>query len=200
MKHTKQELIAAMNALILAEDPRKMTDALDRAEAVSKAIPIELVGEMAVLNPLLELALTDTKQLAIVRGAIDQRREAAGMEPCWPVETKKFDRVANQRRIMQLRRLRAGRAVTIENMQRSERDKIVGLDRLEFERRTLKAWGDRIRAALDAARSEKGARLSRDQQDALRERLWDELDAELDEKESRVRAELLKPPHLRQKV
>ena len=141
MTYSTDELLTAVNKLILEKDPRRLVDALNRAADLAKIVPLRLEGEMSFLNPLLTVALTDRPKFASIQGLIDARREEANLDPLWP-ETKDrgFDKVAYQRQLMQARRVRAGRAVVIENLQRPEHEKIVGTDRLEFERRALKKW------------------------------------------------------------
>ncbi len=184
------ELEQAMLDLVQEPDPRYKRSVLDAAAQWNRAAPVRFVGELAVLNPILELMLEDEKAFAQVSMLIDGRRAGAGMEMMWPPEEpEKFDRVANQRRIMAERRARSGRALNLENAVRSERNRLYGNARLEFERRVLAGWGKRLDRTLEAARTRAGGRLSKEEAARIRAAHWANVDAEMDAQEEQLRRE-----------
>lgn len=152
---------------------------------------MRLAGELAVLNPILELMLAgDDQAFSQVALLIDARRTAAGLDLMWPPEEPdKFDRVANQRRIMAERRARSGRAAKIENASRSERNRLYGNARLEFERNVLNKWGRQLEASLNAARQRNGGTLSRETTQRIRAAFWADIDDQMSADEERLRRE-----------
>lgn len=106
-----------------------------------------------------------------------------------PEEPDKFDRVANQRRIMAERRARSGRAAKIENASRSERNRLYGNARLEFERNVLNKWGRQLEASLNAARQRNGGTLSRETTQRIRAAFWADIDDQMSADEERLRRE-----------
>lgn len=201
MTYTKEALLDAINYLIDEPDPRYPLEALQATSALRPRYPVKLSSSLSLLNPLLELQVSDPGAFERVQGLIDSRRTQAGRDPCWPKEApEKFDKRAYQRRLMALRRERSGRALAIENMQRSERDKLVGTTRVDYENRQLAAWGELAEARVEAAKKAAGGKISREQIAAIKHRFFESLEAELDEREAAVRAELLKPPHMRRKI
>jgi hypothetical protein len=197
----RANLLAAVNDLIADPNPVYKLEAFETVATLNRNYPVRLTGELAVLNPLLEIRISDAAKWANLQGFIDAKREVNGMEPLWPPEApRKFDKTSYQRELMALRRARSGRAVEIENLQRPEGEKIRGVDRLEFERRQLAAWGQECKGQIEAARKHRGGHLTKDQTDLIRMRYWENLDKALDEREAAVRAELLKPAHKRRHV
>lgn len=197
----KQALLDAVNDLVKDPDPTYKLAAMDAVFALRRNYPVILSGELRVLNPLIHLRIQDPERYGAVQELIDEKRSTTGKSPCWPeAEDLRFDKVEYQRQLMAVRRARSGRAVEIENSQRSEKDRLIGNARLEFERVTLAAWGERVRAAVEKAKENAGGKLPKLEQDAVREAMWSQIDAEMDDREERVRRELLKPAHLRQKV
>ena len=184
------ELEEAMLDLVRETDPRYKRAVLDSAVQWNRAAPVRFTGELSKLNPILELMLNDEKTFAEVSMLIDGRRAAAGLEMMWPPEEpEKFDKVANQRRIMAERRARSGRALQLENRARGERNQLYGNARLEFERTVLAGWGRRLDRTLDAARTRAGGRISKEETARIRAAHWANIDAELDEMEQQLRDE-----------
>lgn len=201
MVYAKPALLEAINHLIAEHDPRYMREALDAVGQLRGSYPVKLTAELAVLNPLTLLREADPVAYAKVQALVDARRSEAGLALCWPPEGPAvFDKLAYQRRLMALRRERSGRALMIENLQRPERDKLVGTNRLEYENRQLSAWGDEADRRVALAKQAAGGKISREQINAIKQRYFESLEAELDEREAAVRAELLKPPHQRKKI
>ena len=196
-----QSLLEAVNALINLRDCRYVVDALNAIATINQRYPVMFSGALALYNPLLQMKLTDPDSYANLQALIDRKREAAGLPLCWPPEEqKKFDKGEYQRQIMAVRRLRAGKAMEIENAQRTDRDRLVGNPRLEFERRILATWGKVLDKKLQQGRAANGGKLSKDHTNAIRAAFWDDLEAQLDEAEALVNSERLKPSHLRRHI
>lgn len=201
MTYTKAALLEAINHLIVEPNPQYPREALDALTQMRGRYPVKFTGTLAVLNPLLTLRDDDPVAFSRVQHLIDTKRGEAGLPPCWPAEEpEKFDRLAYQRRLMALRRERSGRSLAIENMQREERDKLVGSRRLDYENRQLSAWGEEADRRVAQAKQAAGGKITRDQINAVKQRYFESLEAELDEREAAVRAELLKPAHMRRKL
>jgi hypothetical protein len=201
MPYTKEALLEAVNHMIAETDPRYTLEALQATSTLRARHPVKLSGVLSVLNPLLELQDDNPVGFQRIQGLIDARRTHAGLAPCWPKgDPEKFDKNAYQRQLMAMRRERSGRALAIENMQRTERDRLVGTNRLEYENRQLGLWGEKADILVDEAKKASGGRISRDQIAAIKQRFFESLEVELDEREAAVRAELLKPAHMRQKI
>lgn len=201
MATDKDALLAAVNDLVKDADPSYKLAAMDAVFALRRNYPVSLTGELRALNALISLRQEDEEKYGAVQELIDDKRQALGFTPCWPEPTEvRFDKGEYQRQLMAIRRARSGRAVEIENAQRTEKDRLMGVARLEFERVTLAAWGERVKAAVERAKTAAGGTLPKAQQDAIRENTWKQIDAELDAREEAVRREFLKPVHQRQKV
>lgn len=201
MPTDREALLEAVNDLIHDPDPRLKKDALDAIAPVAKLYPVRLAGEMKVLNPLVVLRNTDQTAWEAVKKLIDKKRELGSLPVLWPEPGKpKFDIREYQRQLMAQIRERTSRACELENLQRSDRDRLIGNARLEFMRQTGLAWGKRRDALLASAAADAGRKLTKPEQDAIRDTFWATVDRELDERESAIRLELLKPVHQRRKI
>lgn len=184
----KSALLDAVNDLIRDANPKVKVEAMDALFALTRRYPARLTDSLEVLNPLLDLRAEDPPAYEGVQRLIDSKRRAAGLPPCWPEpEPERFDKTEYQRQLMAQRRVRAGRALAIENYQRPERDRLMGNARLEFERRTLSSWGKRLDGILQKARVAEGGKLIRERQDEIRDAFWASVDAALDRAEQLVR-------------
>lgn len=203
MSTDKQALLEAVNDLIQDEGANFKVTAMEEVAKLQRQYPVKLSGELAVLNPMLRLMAADGDAWEQVKKLIDEKRAVAGFSPLWPGPKKETfaDRKNEyQRQLMARIRERANRAAEIENMQRPERDRLIGNARLEFMRITTNGWGAQRDAEIAAAKQLAGGRLSKPQIDAVRDKFWASVDAHLDEKEELVRKELLKPAHQRRKL
>lgn len=184
MNFSKQALVDAVSALVDLEDEtaQRYSQTIDGMARFRARHPDAWLGyELEVLNPLVDLANTDPTGFSRIQQLIDSKRLARGAARAWPEpEEEKFDKVEYQRQLMQERRRRSGRAVEIENMQRPERDKLIGNKRLEFENRIAAKWGDELRSIMELARQEAGGRLSKSRQQQIREQFWAGVDQKLD--------------------
>lgn len=200
MSVDKQALLESLQFLVSAEDPHGPVTSLEAVLRVARVHPVKLTGELSALNPLLQLALEDREAFEKCKALVDRKREAAGKPLAWPPEPPEtFSKAEYQRQLMAKRRERSGRAVDIENLQRDERDKLVGSRRLDFENHQLKVWGEQLRKILAAARTDAGGSISKEHELAIRTKFWDGVDVALDEKEELVRREMMLPAHQRRK-
>ena len=203
MSTDKQALLEAINDLIHDQSATFKVNALDEVGKLNRLYPVRLAGDLSILNPILTLVKEDPEAWDKVKSLIDRKRAVAGFDPLWP-ESKPLsfaDRKNEyQRQLMAKRRERANRAADIENMQRSERDQLIGNARLEFMRTVTNTWGKQRDARIEQAKSAAGRKLTKAELDTIRDRFWESVDTQLDEKEALVRREILKPPHLRQRI
>lgn len=201
MSYTKSTLLDAVNLLVSESDPRYMLEAIEATFSLRQYYPVRLGGPLVDLNAVIELREEDPEKWLRVQTLIDSRRLEAGLPLGWPPKDKPaFDKKAYQRRLMAHRREWSGRAADIENLQREDRDKLKGTRRLDYERRQIAAWGAMADERVAAHKRANGGKISREEINAIKGRLWDEIDASLDEREAAVRAELMKPAHLRKKL
>jgi hypothetical protein len=201
MSVDKQAMLDAVNDLIFDPNPQFKLGALEAAAALARRYPVQLTTELAVLNPLLQVMVTDQDGFRNMQRLIDSKRKLLGSHPCWPEpEPERFDKGEYQRNLMQRRRERAGRASRIENMQRPTKDALRGSNRLDFEELQLATWGHALDNHIQAARQAAGGKLSKPETDAIRTRYWAATDAQLSEKEELVRMEMLKPAKDRRKL
>lgn len=183
-------LLAAIEDLVNEPEPRYKRDALAALEEINRVYPMRFAGALEVLNPLAAIMLNSSKEFDRIALLIESRRTAAGKELMWPPpEPEKFNRIANQRRIMRERRARSARALTYENAVRADKDKLVGKARLTFEDAVLAKWGRQLDHKLESARIQNGGPLSREATQRIREAHWAAVDAELDELEAARRRE-----------
>lgn len=199
----KQLVGEAVRDLVSDPDPRPKVEALEATFEVSRRHPVKLTGTMAVLNPLLVLRHENPEGWEAVKALIDSKRAMKSLKPAWPAPSRETfaDRKPEyQRQLMAERRERSRRAADIENLQRSEREQLIGKARMEFMDHTFAKWAKRRDLYLENITAELGRSLSRPEAATHREAFWKIIDAELDEKEEAVRRELLKPAAQRRKI
>ena len=182
--YTKDETKAAMLILVADLNADPLHSLLRKAILVAGQLPIKLIGDAASMNPLLWLAMHDRAEFNTHMEIIDTLRVKRGLAPLTPTG---FDKNDYQAGFMAQGRLRRGRAVSIENMQRPARDKLRGQPRLEFERVAQSQWKKQIDSQLVAARKSSGGPLPRDMYRSIITRFWAAVDVALDEKEAQVR-------------
>lgn len=194
---TKAAIAEAVNTLVRDVDAKtlfaQMQGTLDLA---ARGISVRLVGRPAVLNPLIDLALTDEDKYERVMELIDRKRTEAGLPALMDME---LDRKAYMREFMAVRRERLRRLVELWNDLRSEHDKIRGSARLDFEQLHAARWKEEKDRREVAERQKLGRRLTMPERQAISTRLWQEVDAELDALQDFVRDEIRKPLHARSK-
>lgn len=191
----KAALAEAVECLIEDMDAPAMFRQLSGVyDLARKGVPVRLVGRAAVLNPLLLLWLDDEPAAHRVIDLINRKRTQAGFEP---IGDQDFQRRSYMRELMAQKRERGRRLVELVNILRSENDKIKGAARIELERQHAARWFAVKKQREDDLRKQLERRLSADELDAIRERLWHDVDAELDALEAFAYAELRKPLHQR---
>lgn len=200
MTPERQAVLEAIKDMVKERDPRLKVEALDAVSTLARRYPVALTGSLSVLNPLVQIRVTDDEEWEVIKTRIDVRREKEGLDPCWPPPApEKFSDRYNeyQRNLMQEIRARCRRATVIENMQRSEATQLRGNARLEFERKTQLAWGKRRDAVLEKAREAAGGTWNREARRAVTDEFWAAIDKELDNMEARARTEQVQPAHRR---
>lgn len=187
-------LIEAMNHLITSADAAECAKALDAMRFPARAWHVQFYGPMSVLNPWLLLERKDPERANRMRRIVDNKRRSVGLPALWdkaPASPKAGTR-SYMRDYMKQRRQRLRRAVDIANMQRPAKDRIIGANRLEFERVTHEQWTARLNKILDDAReralAEGHAHLPKDESDELRDAFWAGIDREMDAAEEKALA------------
>lgn len=196
-----------MNILVQADNAGEMFEALQDVIPLARRLGVRLDGPLAVLNPLVALAVSNPEHYDNVLYLVETKREAAGLAPLDPLRNaaEKFDKTEYQANFMQQKREREKRAAEIENMMRREQDRLVGKARLEFMQAQSAKWKRELDAKIITARAQSGApgpdgkpsRIKKAQLDAIRRSHWDAIDRELDELLEYARSEQLKPAHQR---
>lgn len=183
--YDKYEIKSASLTLIRADNADILHRYLMGAVNISGKTPVRLTGDGAAMNPLLWLAQTDRPKFDAVLLRADELRIAAGADP---LRTYGFQKNAYQTEFMAQGRQRRGRASTLENLDRPERDKLRGAARLEFERVVQARWKQQLDALISKARVANGGTvLPKAAMDSLRSRFWAGVDTALDEKEAAAR-------------
>ena len=183
-------LAQAVNTLVERPDAAELFDTLSIVvNLVTKARrPVALTGVASALTPLLDLAVSDAEAYERVVRLIDSKRAAAGLTPLRGQFAEGFDKVEYQRVFMNEKRYRLRRAAAIENMARPERDQMRGRARQDFCDRQAAKWKITLDTRIASARqAADGARLAQPHLDALRVQFWAEVDATLDDLESKAR-------------
>lgn len=184
----REALRQAVITLVEAPDAEYLYDALTAAVKLARVHAINLAGDAATLNPLLHLGVADVEAFDRVLALIDRKRADAGRPALQKGGDDKFDKVEYQRVFMEQKRLRQRRAADVENLQRPDRERLVGRARLDFMDRCAAEWKRELDALLARARENLGVqRLPREHLDALRTQFWASVDARLDSAEQDAR-------------
>lgn len=193
MSSNKEELLGAVNALIRSPDAQSLYDAMLAVANLAMTQPVGLVGNAAIVNPLLDLRRQNPDKYDRVLELVEARRAEAGFSPLQRPASDKFDKSDYMREFMDRKRQRQRRAVEIENIIRPGRDKLVGRARLDFMDRQAAKWKVELDAMLENAREKVGGRLAKDVMVGLRDQFWAKIDTELDELDELARKESLNP-------
>ena len=173
----KAALADAVNALIEDQDAGSLHKHLQGVYEVAKrGIPVRLTGRPGVLNPLLDLMLTDFPASERVFQLIDRKRDERDLDPLGAG----FDRKGYMRELMAKKRDRQRRLVELVNELRSEDDKIRGSARLDFEQVHANRWFDVRNEREAAARARLRRRLTAEERGDVIAGLWRDVDDELD--------------------
>lgn len=192
-------LLAAVNRLVTDEEAARLYEALNDVIPVARRLGARLTGDLADLNPLIELACQRPEHYDNVMLLVETKREQAGKGPLDPKRNaiEKFDKNEYMAEFMQRKRERERKAADIENMLRPERDRLIGRSRLDFMQMQAGKWKQQLDERIETARKATGTRLKKEQLEVIRRAFWDEVDRYLDELEEYARAEMLKPVHQR---
>lgn len=186
-------LLAPVNLLVTDPAAPNLYSAMMKVSELPPEIQVELTGEAASLNALLDLFRRDREAFWSVVDLIDRKREARGWPPLRKKEAPKgFDKVEYQRMFMDQKRQRERRAAAIENMLRPERERLIGNPRLEFMRVQSGRWRKLRDSMVNAAREANGGHLSKEATQAILAQFWEKVDRELDLKEEDARRAGLK--------
>jgi hypothetical protein len=164
---------------------------------------VRFTGELAVYNPLVELAAEDAVAFRAVVRLIMRKRagknvpfaplrallhgESEAERQLWHREAESIKAEVNRGYVAAMRE-RLRRLVKIENMQRSPSNQLVGQARIDFQSATWAKWAERRVAVLEAAASNKpSGRLTRAEAREVVEAFRDNIDRELDEMEAAAR-------------
>lgn len=193
------EVKVAARLLVTASNAPALYDMLSTATRKFAHLPIKMTGEYAQMNPLLEAYREDRETYdAVVQWAIDKRKQRLLPPLC---DEKQQNKADYMREFMFDLRQRWRKAVQIENLLRSERDKLRGEPRRAFERKCTKAWGIQREALLDAERRRLGVQsLPRETMTEVLKNFWAHVDHQLDELEALALEERRKPAQQRQDV
>lgn len=193
------EVKAAARLLVTSEDAVDLYNTLATTIRRAALLPIKLTGKYAQMNPLLDLYRDDkTVYDTILKWAVD-KREDRGLEPLR--DEKVQNKNEYMREFMFELRARWRKAVHIENLLRSDKDKLKGESRRQFEKRCTIQWGKQRDALLNAERKRLGVeRLPQDVLQATLKGFWEHVDNQLDELEAMTMEELRKPVYQRQQM
>lgn len=185
----KQGVLRAANALITDPYAVKLYETLMAVAALPRHLPIGIVGDAELLNPLLHQYHANRDVFDATMDIVDKKREERGLEPLRKEEEQKgFDKNAYQAAFMEQKRFRERRAANIENMRRPERDRLIGNARLEFMRQASAKWKQRRDEMVNNAREARGVdRLSKQDLQEVLATFWSQIDRELDDQEEAVR-------------
>lgn len=187
---TKLELVEAVNVLIRSPRAHDLYQLmLTASPLLARHKELALVGEAAPLNRLAKYKVSHPDTYASIIGLVEAKREAAGFTPLVQAVEERFDKSAYMQQFMQQKRERQRRAADIENLQRSERDKLVGRSRVDFMQRQSAIWKTERDAMLNRAKEAAKPRpLKKEEIDLVVDSFWQKVDARLDELEALARS------------
>lgn len=183
-------LAGAVEALIEREDAHQLLDAVEATARLRRNYKVELSGDTAMLNPLVDLAVSDPEAFGRVLHLIDVKRVTRGKVPLVPPKSDRFDKTEYMRNFMDAKRQRQRRAVSIENMTRPDRDALRGRTRLDFMDAQAAKWKLELDARLERARAASDGTLNKDVLSATRSLFWQWVDDQLDQAEQAARDKL----------
>lgn len=186
--NVKAQLVEAANLLIRSPDASDHYNMLTTVAPLVARFPLlRFVGEAEALNILAILKIGEPATYQKVIDLVEGKRGEASLPPLAELQEARFDKSAYMQQFMEQKRQRQRRAADIENMQRSERDRLIGRARLDFMQRQSEVWKQERDALLAKARdAAKPGRLSKDQLQLVVTQFWDKVDRQLDELEAKV--------------
>lgn len=187
--NSRESLLAAVNTLVQAPDGPELYQAIGELLKIADKLEARFAGERAVLNPLVDLAVSDRERYLRVIGLVETKRLQAGLVPLIAQEDSGYDKTEYMRDFMARKREREARAATIENLMRPESSQLKGRSRLDFMQMQSAKWKAQRDAMIASYRERVGRRLHRDEMRDLLSQFWAKVDRELDELEELARAE-----------
>lgn len=196
MKIDMDEVKEAARLLVVAEDAVDLYEMLAVVIRRVGNLPVKLTGKYAQLNPLLDLYREDREVYDTVVGWVVDKRKQRELEPLR--DEKALNKNEYMREFMFELRARWRKAVEIENMLRSEKDKLKGESRRAFEKKCSKEWAAQRDSLLDAERKRLGVEhLPRETMQQILKHFWEHVDRQLEDMEELTMAELRKPVYQR---
>jgi hypothetical protein len=185
------EVKEAARLLVTSEQATELFAALDSVVRNASLLPVRISGGGADMNPLLEAYRSDKELYRTVMSWVDNKRAELGKTPF--VEDQGFDKTGYMREFMQNKRVRERRAVEIENLERPERDKLIGRSRMDFVAHQSTLWKKERDQMLKAAREARHGALPKDELTGVLDLFWAKIDARLDDRSATVRRAKFSP-------
>ena len=187
----------AAKQLVTAPNASDLFKILDSAVRRGVGLPIRLTREFAAMNPLLALSQENHELYETIIQWVFDKRDAMGLDPLRDVTV--YNKNSYMREFMANKRERERRAVDIENMLRSDKDRLKGKSRIEFVQRQSAYWKHHRDKLVEAERKALGAKhLPQDVYSKVLKNFWADVDRQLDEMEMMTIEELRKPVLQRQ--
>ncbi len=200
MSEELHSLLDAVNCLITNDDAVEFFNALTAILPNARAFDARFTGTRAVLNPLVDLAVSDSEKFASVLDLIETKRAASGKPRLQQNTQPGYDKTDYMRDFMQQKRDRERRAVEIENLMRKPTEQLSGRARLDFMQVQSGKWKAGRDAALAAAREHAGGkRLTKPQMQSVIAAFWAKVDKELDDLEELARHQVVTPINQRKR-
>jgi hypothetical protein len=194
----RQALLEAVNLLIASPKAHQLYETVEGVAHLAARYPVRLANDADGVNALLDLRVKDQQAYERVIELIEGKRASLGYDPLRSAK-EGYNKTQYMREFMEQKRERERLAVEIENMLRGDKNKLVGMARLEFMRRQSARWKEQRDAFLERAKEKvKAPALSKDQMRAALAQFWQAVDEELEIRHKQVKTEMLKPTNKRQ--
>lgn len=187
-KENKSALVDAAHLLRRSDDAIDLYDMLTVAAPLVARFPLlRFVNDAEPLNALAKLKIGEPETYADIIALVERHRAEANLPALAQADGGKFDKAAYMQQFMEQKRLRQRRAAELENMQRSERDKLIGRARMDFMQRQSEIWKHERDAFIAKVREAAlPDRLTKEQSQVALNQFWDKVDRQLDELEAKV--------------
>lgn len=156
---------------------------------------IALTGRAAILNPLLNMAQIDEGAYHRILDLVALKRKLRELLPLEGADEEKDtpDRRAYMSSLMANKRGRQRRLVELWNQLRSQNDALRGVARMEFERMHAMRWLDEKNRREEVMRVHVNRRLLASERRKIADKLWEDVDEELEQLAVFVRREMHLP-------
>lgn len=192
MSFDMDDVKAAARRLVKGDDAEDQFKILDAVIRKAAGLPVKLTGRYTPMNPLLQLRQADSPTYDTVMGWVTDKRKQLNLPPLKDEQSEV--RREYMREFMAAKRQREGRAVEIENMLRSDNDRLRGTARMEFVRRQSAMWKKERDKLLAAERKAAGTEhIPSDVYSQTLKNFWANVDRQLDEMEELTREEMRRP-------